>query len=77
MGRLPRLRGVPRPIEAAKRGYTLVVTWSEPDRQYVATCPEFPSLSWLANTPQDALKQLADVVASCIADLGAEELQGR
>lgn len=70
MGRMPRLRGVPRPIEAARRGYTLTVVWSEPDKEYVATCPEFPSLSWLAKTPGDALKQLADMVAMCIADLG-------
>jgi predicted RNase H-like HicB family nuclease len=72
MTRMSRLRGVLRPAEAAKRAYTLTVVWSEPDKEYLATCPEFPSLSWLAKTPGDALKQLADTVAGCIADLGEE-----
>jgi predicted RNase H-like HicB family nuclease len=35
--------------------YTYRVTWSEEDNEYVGQCLEFPSLSWLASTPEDAL----------------------
>jgi hypothetical protein len=34
--------------------YTYRVTWSAEDDEYVATCPEFGSLSWLAATQEDA-----------------------
>ena len=36
--------------------YTYRVTWSEDDSEYVGLCAEFPSLSWLAETPETALK---------------------
>jgi len=36
--------------------YTYRVTWSEDDNEYVGLCAEFPSLSWLAKTPEAALK---------------------
>jgi predicted RNase H-like HicB family nuclease len=36
--------------------YTYRVTWSEDDNEYVALCAEFPGLSWLALTPEAALK---------------------
>jgi predicted RNase H-like HicB family nuclease len=36
--------------------YTYRVTWSEDDNEYVGLCAEFPSLSWLADTPEKALK---------------------
>ena len=36
--------------------YTYRVTWSEDDSEYVGLCAEFPSLSWLARTPEAALK---------------------
>ena len=38
--------------------YTYRVTWSEEDNEYVGLCVEFPSLSWLAKTPEAALKHL-------------------
>lgn len=34
------------------------VEWSEEDQEYVATCSDYPSLSWLAKTEADALKGL-------------------
>jgi predicted RNase H-like HicB family nuclease len=43
--------------------YTYRVTWSEEDGEYVGLCVEFPSLSWLAQSPKDALKGIRQVVA--------------
>jgi predicted RNase H-like HicB family nuclease len=36
--------------------YTYRVTWSEEDEEYVGLCAEFPSLSWLEPSPEEALK---------------------
>jgi predicted RNase H-like HicB family nuclease len=36
--------------------YTYRVTWSREDGEHVGLCAELPSLSWLAKTPEDALK---------------------
>ena len=49
--------------------YTYRVTWSVEDDQYVATCVELPSLSWLADTQEDALRGLRDLVAEVVRDL--------
>jgi predicted RNase H-like HicB family nuclease len=49
--------------------YTYRVTWSVEDGEHVATVAEFPSLSWLAPTPVEALAGLADVVRDVLADL--------
>ena len=51
--------------------YTYRVTWSEEDGEYVGLCAEFPSLSWLASTPEAALAGIRQVVAEVVADLGA------
>jgi len=51
--------------------YTYRVTWSEEDNEYVGLCIEYPSLSWLAPTPEEALKGIRDVVADVVADLEA------
>jgi predicted RNase H-like HicB family nuclease len=51
--------------------YTYRVTWSAEDGEHVATVAEFPSLSWLAPTPVEALAGLADVVRDVLADLAA------
>jgi predicted HicB family RNase H-like nuclease len=45
------------------------VTWSEEDNEYVGLCVEFPSLSWLASTPEAALEGIRQVVADVVADL--------
>jgi predicted HicB family RNase H-like nuclease len=47
------------------------VTWSEEDSEYVGFCAEFPSLSWLASTPEAALHGIRQVVAEVVADLDA------
>jgi len=49
--------------------YTYRVTWSEEDREYVGLCAEFQSLSWLAKTPDAALKGIRNLVAEVIQDL--------
>src|SRR5262249_7903018 len=51
--------------------YTYRVTWSEEDNEHVGLCAEFPSLSWLAQTPEAALKGIRKVVANVVADLEA------
>ena len=51
--------------------YAYRVTWSAEDGEHVATVAEFPSLSWLAPTPVEALAGLADVVSVVLADLAA------
>lgn len=52
--------------------YTYRVTWSEEDNEHVGLCAEFPSLSWLAGTPEAALKGIRKVVADVVADLEAQ-----
>ncbi len=49
--------------------YTYRVTWSAEDKEYVGLCAEFPSLSWLAKTPEGALKGIRKVVAGVIEDM--------
>jgi len=49
--------------------YTYRVTWSEDDKEYVGLCAEFPSLSWLAPTPETALKGIRNLVAEVVADM--------
>ena len=49
--------------------YTYRVTWSEEDREYVGLCAEFPSLSWLAGTPEGALKGIRRVVAETVREM--------
>ena len=51
--------------------YTYRVTWSEEDGEYIGLCLEFPSLSWLARSPEAALKGIRAVIAETIADLAS------
>ena len=44
-----------RPCAMNVDHYTYRVTWSSEDREHLGLCAEFPSLSWLARTPQAAL----------------------
>jgi len=52
--------------------YTYRVTWSEEDHEYVGLCAEFPSLSWLASTPEAALRGIREVVSEVVADIEAK-----
>ena len=49
--------------------YTYRVTWSEDDNEYVGLCAEFPSLSWLASTPESALKGIRKLVGEIVTDM--------
>ena len=49
--------------------YTYRVFWSDEDQEFVALCAEFPSLSWLADTPADAVFALQNLVDEIIADM--------
>ena len=49
--------------------YTYRVTWSEGDHEYVGLCAELSSLSWLAKTPEAALKGIRKVVADVVKDM--------
>ena len=49
--------------------YTYRVTWSDEDQEYVGLCAEFPSLSWLAASPEAAFRGIRRVVAEVVADM--------
>jgi len=49
--------------------YTYRVTWSTEDDMHVGLCAEFPSLSWLADTPEEALGGVRQIVSEALADM--------
>ena len=49
--------------------YTYRITWSPEDQRHAGTCVEFPSLSWLAETPEAALEGIRRLVAECVEDM--------
>ena len=51
--------------------YTYRVTWSPDDGEYVGLCAEFPSLSWLAATAEEAFSGIRAVVQEVLADMHA------
>jgi predicted HicB family RNase H-like nuclease len=51
--------------------YTYRVTWSPEDGEHVGLCAEFPSLSWLASSPDAALKGVRRLVAQAVEDMRA------
>ena len=51
--------------------YTYRVSWSAEDGEFVATCLELASLSWLASTQGKALSGLRKLVDEVVADLTA------
>lgn len=51
--------------------YSYQVSWSAEDGEFVATCIEFPSLSWLASTQVKALSGLRRLVDEVVADMNA------
>jgi predicted RNase H-like HicB family nuclease len=54
-------------VETAR--YTYRVMWSPEDGEHVGLCAEFPSLSWLAPTPEEALSGIRGLVDGVIRDL--------
>ena len=63
--------------------YTYRVTWSDEDEEYVGLCAEFPSMSWLAESQEEALRGIRQLVADAVEDMLAsgesipEPLAGR
>jgi len=49
--------------------YSYRVMWSEDDQEFVGTCAEFPSLSWLKSSPEAALKGIRALVKSVVKDM--------
>ena len=49
--------------------YEYKVTWSVEDEDYVGTCYAFPSLSWLAPTPEEAMSGICKLVRDADGDL--------
>jgi len=42
--------------------YNYKISWSDDDNEYVGLCEKYPSLSWLAKTPEDALRGIIKLV---------------
>lgn len=49
--------------------YTYRITWSEDDQEYVGLCIELPSLSWLAKSPEAALRGIRRIVRKAVQDM--------
>ena len=49
--------------------YAYRVVWSEEDKEYVGFCTEFPSLSWLDKSQDNAFKGIRKLVAETIKDM--------
>jgi len=49
--------------------YTYRVTWSPEDGEHVGLCAEFPSLSFLASTPDKALTGIRKLVGVVVKDM--------
>lgn len=58
-------------LQVSASHYAYRVVWSAEDEEYVATCLEFPSLSWLADSRNAAIDGLEALVAEVVADLHA------
>jgi hypothetical protein len=48
------------------------IHFSDEDQEWVATTSEFPSLSWLEESPVDALAGLVKLVAEIREDIATE-----
>ncbi len=51
--------------------YEYSVWWSEEDGEFVATCVEFPSLSWLDAEREQALRGIVSLVDEVIEEMTA------
>ena len=51
--------------------YSALLTWSGEDASYVATSPEFPGLSGVAEEPTDALGELGEAIEMALEALHA------
>ena len=53
--------------------YTYRVMWSEEDGEFIGLCAEFPSLSWLAETKEAAIKGITDMVSNVLIDMESND----
>ncbi len=53
--------------------YSYRITWSEQDKQHVGLCAEFAGLSWLSDTPEDALSGIRKLVREALTDMQANK----
>lgn len=51
--------------------YTYRGTCSPEDAEHVGLCSEFPSLSWLAESPHGALAGIRQTVAEVLAEMSS------
>ncbi len=49
--------------------YAYRVIWSSEDEQFVGLCAEFPLLSWLEQTPEEAFSGIRRVVGEVLEDM--------
>ena len=49
--------------------YTYRITWSEEDKEYAGLCVEFPSLSWLSVTQEEALEGIRKLVTDVVSEM--------
>ena len=49
--------------------YTYRITWSAEDQEYVGLCAEFPLLSWLEPTQEEAFAGIRALVADVVSDM--------
>jgi predicted HicB family RNase H-like nuclease len=52
-----------------KDHYTYRVTWSEEDNEYVGLCAEFPGMSWLDKTHENALRGIRTAISDVVDDM--------
>jgi len=52
--------------------YTYRITWSPDDQEYAGLCVEFPSLSWLAESPEASLDGIRKIVAEVVQDMSSK-----
>lgn len=51
-----------------RKKFSYRITWSDQDEEYIGLCDQFPSLSWLAPSPEAALRGIRKVVAETNAE---------
>ena len=66
-----RSTGCSRKLDVDTDHYTYRITWSAEDRQNVGLCAEFPSMSWLADTPERALRGIRKAVTEVVEEMSA------
>ena len=52
-------------------GYSQHIAWSQEDHQYVATCPELGHLMALADTEEEAVRELKVAIDLVLEDMAA------